>query len=85
MPINRCRRDQKFFAERRLDAVRIEVAFRAIALNAARRPGESGRLIAGESVFDRKGIVAVVGGRGNAATGRCLSLPHVAGCRRSFT
>src|SRR5947209_4566 len=48
-------------------------AFRAIALNAARRPGKSGRLIAGKSLFDRKGIVAVLG---------CRSLPrHVGTCR----
>ena len=64
VPINRCRRNQEFFAERRLHSMRIEVALGAIPLDAPGRPREPSRLVTVERFFDRKGIVAVVACRG---------------------
>ena len=75
MAINRCWRDQKLFAKWRLDAMSVEVAFGAIALNAAGRAGKTRRFVAGEGLLDRKGIVAVVACRGlSRQVGACRTL-----------
>jgi hypothetical protein len=64
MPIDRGRRDQKLVAERRLNAVAIEIAFRAIALDAARCARHAGFFIESECIFNGEGIIAVAGCRG---------------------
>ena len=60
---NRGRRDQILFTELRFDAPTVEVTFGAVALNASRRPGMAGVVIALGRFVDSEGIFAVGGRR----------------------
>ena len=60
---DRCRRDQILFAEGRLHAAAVEMAFCAIALDAAIGAGMAGVLVALGRLVDREGIFAVGAGR----------------------
>ena len=66
--------DQVFFTEWCLDPATIEVALRAVALNAARGAGEPGAGVALDGLFDGEGEIAVGGGRdvSRQVVGHCI-------------
>ena len=61
--VDRCGRDQIFFAECSLDAPALKMAFGAIPLNAAWRPGEASASVALDGLLYGESEIAVGGCR----------------------